>query len=119
MEASAGVDREFGLAQVSLSPRAEEASAAGADQTDDHPVAWANAFDVGSHRFDDARGLVAIDRRKPAAPCALDVVDVAVADRASGDVDPNLAPRRRVEPQLLDDERRAEGAADCRFHDAR
>ncbi len=115
---SACVDRELGLAQVRLSSHAEEAPAAGADQTDHHPVAGAHGFDAHAHRLHDARRLVAVDGRKLAAPRAFGEVDVAVADRAGGDFDADLTGLGRVEQEVLDRERRAERPADCGFHGA-
>ena len=67
-------------------------------------------------RLDDPRRLVAVDRRARAAPGAGGVGDVAVAHRAGGDAHAHLAAPRRVELDLLDDERLAERVADRCLH---
>ncbi len=59
-----------------------------------------------------ARRLVAIDRRQIAAPGALPIEDVAVADRAGLDLDADLALAGLGEVDLLDRQRLSEGAAD-------
>ena len=75
---------------------------------------------AGPDRLDHAGRLVAVDGRQFAAPGAVDVGDVAVADRAGGRPDQNLAGAGRPELDRLDGQRRAEGAADggSGFHSA-
>ena len=76
---------------------------------------WSPTFrrvDAGADRLDHARRLVAVDRRQLAAPGAVDIEDVAVADRAGGDPDQDLAGAGLGEFDRLDGQRRAEGAAD-------
>ena len=70
----------------------------------------------GADLDDDARRLVAVHRRQRAAPGALEVVDVALADRAGGEPDPHLAAIGCCELHLLDHERFAERAADGGSH---
>ena len=74
------------------------------------------AGDRRAHRLDHAGGLVAVDGGQRTAPAALPVGDVAVADGAGGDPDRHLAGLRRVEPHLLDRQRRPELAADRSLH---
>ena len=63
-----------------------------------------------------AGGLVAVDRGQRAAPGAVGVGDVGVADGAGRDADRDLAGPGRVERHLLDAERLAEGPADGGAH---
>ena len=93
-----------------------EAVAAGADQGDDDVIALGQRFDAGADLFDHAGGLVAAEHRHGAAPGALDVVDVAVADGAGGEPDPDLAGPGRVELEVFDHQRLAVFLADGGFH---
>ena len=68
-----------------------------------------------SDRLDDARRLVAIDRRQIAAPGAVDVKNVAVANRAGRGPYQHLARPRFGKVDRLDGQGRAEGAADGGF----
>ena len=112
-----GVEPEATLAQHRLALQAVMAGTAAADQGDDDMVTRDDVGHPGADRLDDAGGLVAIDRGQRSAPAALHVGDVAVADGAGGDLDRDLANLRRVEPRLLDRQRRPELAADRNLHD--
>ena len=65
---------------------------------------------------DDPRRLVPEHRRQRASPGALEVVEVALADRAGGEPDPHLTAIGSCEPNILDHERFAERAADGGSH---
>ena len=76
---------------------------------------WSPAFrrvTPAPDRLDHARRLVAVDRRQFAAPGAVDIEDVAVADRAGGGPDQNLARARVPKLDRLDRQRGFERAAD-------
>src|SRR5208283_3047461 len=70
---------------------AGRAEAAVANERRHDRVAGAEPAHAGPDRLDHARRFVAIDRGKVAAPGAVDIEDVAVADGASGRPDQNLA----------------------------
>ena len=72
--------------------------------------------DAGAERGDPAGGLVAVDRRQRAAPGALGIGDVGVADGAGVDRHCDLAGAGRGERDVLDAERFAEGPADGGAH---
>ena len=112
----AQIERQPGLAQLALAARAEGAVAAGAQQGDDDVVARPDPRDPGAHLLDDPGRLMAGHRRQLAAPGAREEEQVAVADRAGLDPDPDLARPRFRELDLLDRERASERATDRRFH---
>ena len=72
--------------------------------------------DARPERGDMAGGLVAVDRGQRAAPGAVGIGEVGMADRAGGDPHRDLARARRVERDLLDPERLPEGPADGGAH---
>jgi hypothetical protein len=96
------------LAEVAASARAHEA--------DDDAVAGHDVGHLRAHLTHDARGLVAVHGRETASPVPLREGDVAVTDRAGGEVHRHLAGGRSIQPQLLDLERRPELAADRGLH---
>ncbi len=106
------VERKHLLAIDRAAARAGVAEAAGADQRRDDMIAGFYALDAGADRFDDSRGFMAEDRRQVAAPGAVGVENVAVADRAGLDLDPELAGAGLGEFDLFDAERLSKGAAD-------
>ena len=112
LERALPVEREDLFAEHRRAARAGRAEAAGADQRRDHGIADLDPRDAGADRLDDARRLVAVDRRQIAAPGALPIEDVAVADRAGLDLDADLALAGLGEVDLLDRQRLSEGAAD-------
>ncbi len=95
---------------------AEVTASAGALKAHDDAVADRDAFDSRSHLLDDSCRFVPVDRREHASPRSLGERDVAVADRAGGDADPDLSLLGRSESELLDPERRAELSADRGSH---
>ncbi len=79
-------------------------------------VTEAELCHAGAEPAHDAGSLVAEDGRQIASPVPVHVGDVAVTDRAGGDLDPDLAGARRCELDVLDLERPPELAADGRPH---
>ena len=55
---------------------------AGTDQGDDYVIPGSKVEDAGTNPRDDARRLMSINRGQLAAPGALGIEDIAVADRA-------------------------------------
>src|SRR6266852_8853096 len=92
------------------------AMAAGADQRDHDMIAALQPGDAGSDGLDDSGRLMAIDSRQVAAPGALHVVDVAVADGAGRELDLDLARAGLGDVDLLDQQGLAELATDGGFH---
>ena len=110
------VERERRVAERRLAVRARRARAAGADERHDDVVALGDTLHAGADLDDDPRRLVPEHRRQRASPGALEVVEVALADRAGGEPDPQLAASGRCELHVLDHERFAERAADGGSH---
>ena len=112
------VEREDLLAEDRRALRASGAEAAIADERRHHMIAGFQPLDARADRLHDARRLVAVDRRQFSAPSPVHVKDVAVADRAGGRLDEDLARARLGELDRLHGQGRAEGAADggFRFH---
>ena len=106
------VERERRAAEGRLSVRARAARPAGADQRHDDVVADREPFDAGTDLGDDTGCLVPEHGRQRAAPRALEIVEVALADRAGGELHAQLAGVRCRDLDLLDHERLAERAAD-------
>src|SRR5690606_27131586 len=88
------------------------AGAAGADECHEYPVALGIAGDSRTGAADMAGGFVAVDGRQIAAPAAVDVGDVGMADRAGSERHLDLAGAGRAQAHRLDAERLAEGLAD-------
>ena len=110
-ERALAVEREDFLAEHRRALGAGRAEAAGANQRRDDRIADFQTRDAGADAFDHARRLVAVDRGQFAAPGAVEKVDVAVADRAGGDLYPHFAGAGIGELDLFDAERRSELAA--------
>ena len=68
--------------------------------------------------LDRAGNLVAKDRRKLTAPGARHVMDIALADAARADLDPDLAAVYLVQRNLFDVKRLSEVATDGGLHSA-
>ena len=107
------VEREHLFAEHRRAVGAGGAEAAVADQGGDDRVARLEPSDSGSDRRDDARCLVAVDRGQVAAPGAIDIQNVAVADPAGRRLDQDFAGPRRGDLDRFDRQRRPEGPADC------
>ena len=105
------VEREYLLAEHRRAFRARGAGAAGADEGRDDGIAHLQARHAGTDALDDSRRLVAVDRGQVAAPGAVKIENVAMADRAGGDLDPDLAGAGVRQFHLFDAERRPERAA--------
>ena len=110
------VEREARLAQRRLAAAAGVAGPARAHQRDDDVIAGPQLAGLAAHLLDDARGLVPVDRGHAPAPGARGVGDVAVAHGAGRDAHAHLVRPRRVELDLLDDERLAERVAHGCLH---
>ncbi len=110
------VERERRVAEGRLAVGARRARATGADQRHDDVVAHEDSLHAGADLDDDPRRLVPEHRRQRASPRALEVVEVALADRAGGEPDPHLTAIGSCEPNVLDHERFAERAADGGSH---
>jgi len=99
-------DRQADVRQVALAVHA--LATLRGEQRDD-VVADGQARDVLTDRFDDARALVAEDRRRVAARVdARRRVHVGVADATCRQAHEHLAGLRAVETDVLDDQRLAE-----------
>ena len=118
VERRLAVERKHFLAEDRRALGAGGAEPAIADERRHHMVAHFKAGDARADGFDHARRLVTVDGRQFPAPSAVDVKNVAVADRAGGRADQNLARPRLGEFDRLHGQGRAEGAADSgfRFH---
>jgi hypothetical protein len=79
-------------------------------------VARHEAAHVRPDLLHDPGPFVAEDDRKSGRMDALSDVQVGVAHAAGRHADLQLARLRRVELELLDDERLLEGVEDCRLH---
>jgi hypothetical protein len=110
------VRRKLALAEVRLLAEAEVAAPARADQADDDSVAGRDPAHTRPELLDHPGGLVPVHRGQLASPRALGERDVAVADRGHRDPHPHLARPGSIELELLDDERRAKGAANRGLH---
>ena len=89
-----------------------------ADQAHRHPVADGYVGHVLADLGHRSGRLVAVDGRQRPAPGAVGVVDVAVAYRAGGHVDPHVVGPDGVEAQILDHQRFTEGATHNGSHRA-
>ena len=99
-------------------PRGAEAAAAAVGKPREHDVvAGLDVRDARPDLLDHARALVPEDRRQERRVDVLDDVEVRVADAARGHADRDLALFRRVELDLLDDERLVELVEDGSPHD--
>ena len=116
VQGAPGVQREPRLARHGCAPAAGETAPAGPDQRHDDVIADPETADALSNLGDHPRGLVSVDRGQRPAPAALGVDDVTVADRARGDLDPELAGTGRVQDDVLDGQRLAERPTDRRAH---
>ena len=105
------VEREGCLAEGVLAAGAGGAGSARPDQRHDDVVADREPLDTGPDLGDDPRRLVPVDRGQRAAPGALEEVDVALADGAGRELDPELAPvrARRARPPRRRAARRTRG----------
>ena len=102
------------------SPRAQARQrAARADESDDDVIARRHPVDPGADLLDDAGGLVPEHRRQAPAPGTVHRQDVAVADGAGGDPDPDLAPAGLGKVHLLDHQRLPRLTANGRPHGPR
>ena len=95
--------------------RAGRAGAAGPDQRDDHRIAQGQLAHAVTDGSDMARRLVAIDRGQGAAPAAVDIGDVGMADGAGFQRDLDLAMMRGGEGDSLDGQGCTEGVANGGF----
>jgi hypothetical protein len=106
------VERKHLFAEDRRTFGAGRAEAAIADERRDDMVAGFEAGHTGSDRLDHARRLMAENRRKVAAPGAVHVEDIAVADRTGRHFDLHFTRAGRREVDGLDGQRRAKRAAD-------
>ena len=105
------------LAEVEAARRARRARPARRNEAERDRVAGHDGVDPGPDRLDDARALVAEDRRPAAvAQVAVGEADVRVADAGGRDAHEHLARPRRVERDGLHAQRRValvqDGGAD-------
>src|SRR5690606_831443 len=106
------VEREDLLTHDEAIAAAIVAPAAGSDKRDDHMIPSPDRLDPLAYRLNSASSLVAIIRRKVAAPGALRIGDVGVTDRAGLDVHQHLARSGTGDGDFLLRKRFAKGAAD-------
>ena len=92
------------LAQVRLVAQAEPAVPARGDERPDDPVTDLEAAHLAADPVDDARALVAEDRRRGHRERPVDHREVRVTDAAGGDPDDDVAGAGRVRGHVLDDE---------------
>ncbi len=112
MESRRGRDRKIvsARAEVHHLVGAKEARSTRAQQRHHDSLPGNDRGDAGADGPDHSGGLVAIDRREVATPCATARVEIARADGAGLHVDQDLARLGRVEDQGLDDQWVAETA---------
>ena len=110
------VEREGRLAEHLGALGTRGAGSAKADQGHHHMIADGDMGYAGADLLDHAGGLVAEDGGQAAAPGALEVEDVAVANRGGCQLDADFTRLRRGEVDVLDDQRLGEFTADGGFH---